>query len=279
MHRIFVVGCPRSGTTLTQSLVASHGDLVTLPETHFFAVLPHRWWLGRCLGLASAEAVEKVEEVARHLGRDSPESRSPIRTERSVSDDFVALLDRDARARRASGWVEKTPYHLRRVELISSFVPDARYCHVLRRGPDVVASLYHVTQRHPEAWGGSRSLEACVERWIEDTATSLTYLEDPFHVHVRYHELVNESGPVVEAAWESLGLAPETLRREEFGRARQQAEPAGAPWQAVGSEISPARGQSFREVLDQDQQDWLLEVLRRRGEKRGLYWKGRPLFI
>ena len=34
--RIFIVGCPRSGTTLLQSLLAAHPQIHSFPETHFF---------------------------------------------------------------------------------------------------------------------------------------------------------------------------------------------------------------------------------------------------
>ena len=35
---IFLVACPRSGTTLLQSLLASHPLIYTLPETKFFLI-------------------------------------------------------------------------------------------------------------------------------------------------------------------------------------------------------------------------------------------------
>ncbi|MDQ1535128.1 MAG: hypothetical protein QOF28_2889 [Actinomycetota bacterium] len=38
--RVFVVGCPRSGTTLMQSFLGAHPLLVTRVETHFFQTQP-----------------------------------------------------------------------------------------------------------------------------------------------------------------------------------------------------------------------------------------------
>jgi Sulfotransferase family len=38
---IFVVGCPRSGTTLVQCILSASSQAFSLPETHFFSfVLP-----------------------------------------------------------------------------------------------------------------------------------------------------------------------------------------------------------------------------------------------
>ena len=40
MKRIFIVGVARSGTTLLQSMLASHPEIHSFPETHFFVKLP-----------------------------------------------------------------------------------------------------------------------------------------------------------------------------------------------------------------------------------------------
>jgi len=39
MRRTFVVGCPRSGTTLVQAMIARHPDVFSLHETFFFESL------------------------------------------------------------------------------------------------------------------------------------------------------------------------------------------------------------------------------------------------
>jgi hypothetical protein len=36
--RLFLVGCPRSGTTLLQSLLAAHPQIASFPESHFLLV-------------------------------------------------------------------------------------------------------------------------------------------------------------------------------------------------------------------------------------------------
>ena len=39
MKRVFIVGCPRSGTTLVQALLARYPGLHSFPETRFFEAL------------------------------------------------------------------------------------------------------------------------------------------------------------------------------------------------------------------------------------------------
>lgn len=278
MHRIFVVGCPRSGTTLAQALIASHPELATLPETHFFTELPHRWRVGRLVNLTSAASRERLRDLASSLGFDKPPERTGLRTVRAMSRDFTALLDRYARREGSNGWVEKTPYHVRRIAMIGAHVPGARFCHVLRRGPQTVASLYAATQEHPEAWGGRRGLERCVDRWLADAETSLSYVGEADHTHLLYGELVDEPRRVVEETWERLGLPPASLERSRFDDAKQDAEPEDAPWQRLGEGVDPDRANRTRDVLAPEEEEWMRETLLREGRRRELFWNGRPLF-
>jgi hypothetical protein len=41
--RFFLVGCPRSGTTLLQSLIVAHSQIASFPESKFFqrVVIPN----------------------------------------------------------------------------------------------------------------------------------------------------------------------------------------------------------------------------------------------
>lgn len=278
IRRIFVVGCPRSGTTLVQTLLASHPCLVTLPETHFFSVLTEGVGRLRWLGLASREARRKLRAAAEHLGGEAPELGVAGWMRRRLVREFVSLLDAHAVREGASGWVEKTPRHLRRIQMVQEHLPDALFCHVLRRGPKVVASLYKVTADNPAAWGGERSLSRCVDRWLDDVETSLSFRGRAGHAHVRYADVVQDPEDALESLWRTFGLSPEPLTEEAFREAREAAEPADAPWQSVGEAVEASRGSRIRELLTPRQRAQVKEHLLREGSARGLYWEGEPLF-
>ena len=36
--RVFVVGCPRSGTTLLQSILLTNPSIISFPESHFLSI-------------------------------------------------------------------------------------------------------------------------------------------------------------------------------------------------------------------------------------------------
>ncbi|ULU25350.1 sulfotransferase family protein [Dyella terrae] len=170
MRRTFVVGCPRSGTTIVQALLARHPAVYTLPETAFFEQLhgdlTMRWGDARMhirrlrrwrqtLGLTRRHARETYAALHVQLTGKRP-AMLPTYHHQSLSQRFLAVLDRSAASAERSMWLEKTPNHLLYIPEIEAAAPDARFVHVVRRGMDVLASLADVYLRfeNDDAFGG-----------------------------------------------------------------------------------------------------------------------------
>ncbi|HYO47086.1 MAG TPA: sulfotransferase [Gemmatimonadota bacterium] len=118
---IFVVGSPRSGTSLVQSVLAAHSRLFSIPgET----------------GLFTYQNIF----ARRHFGLSWEENQALFRESRDVVDFFdraVRLLESRSEGRT---FVEKTPQHVLRLEFLNRRFPNARFVHVLRDGRDCFAS-------------------------------------------------------------------------------------------------------------------------------------------
>lgn len=169
MRRTFVVGCPRSGTTIVQALLARHPAIYTLPETAFFEQLhgdlawrwgdarvqPRRRRWRQSLGLTRRHIRETFVALHVQLAGARPAMPSAYHW-RTLSGQFLALLDRSAVMAGRSMWLEKTPNHLLYIPEIETLAPDARFVHVVRRGMDVLASLADVYLRfeNDDAFGG-----------------------------------------------------------------------------------------------------------------------------
>ena len=239
--RLFVVGAPRSGTTLLQSLLGSHSALTTFTESHFFSrhygLLP-----GTDRAVLRRDPLPRLREFLIENGEDEslaetvaaaasgsvlPGPLALARRSHAVGRALLAVLDRLAERRGASGWVEKTPRHLHFVELIEKLSePVGRTCfvHLLRDGVEVVASLRAASQHWPESY----DLETCVERWNEDVERSARRLESLSEREqhggdeiVFYDELAADPEGVVRTllARLDLGWEPEILeRRAEVAR-------------------------------------------------------------
>lgn len=176
-QRVFVVGCPRSGTTFLQQVLAQHPQVLSLPETGFFEHviggldgwidghgidLPRRF-LGRAPKNAHRHAQRILAAVAATLGLPAPGGRWGID---GYVEAFVDLLDRGAAARRRGTWVEKSPSHIAYVDLITQCVAGARFVHVLRNGEDVLASAVDAGLRFHQQDGGSGFLRA-LPQWTQ----------------------------------------------------------------------------------------------------------------
>jgi hypothetical protein len=135
----FVVGCPRSGTTLLSVFLDRHSRLCVPPETAFLGEFARFLWLRNRaavlkrlgdwpriadLGLSPEEILSKVGE--------QPLSRRAI---------FAAMLDLYAERHGKPRCGEKTPRHLRYIPQIHSWFPNAKMICVLRDGRDVALSL------------------------------------------------------------------------------------------------------------------------------------------
>ena len=133
---VFVVGYPRSGTTLLQALLATQGNIVTFPETHFFNTLRLQYGstpkiihcdsVGRFLeNITKASGVEFVEhDIALLEGSEwiSTKELFEYIVKRFLPDD----IPDDFR------WLEKTPDHAFSMEVMQKYYPKAKFVGIVR---------------------------------------------------------------------------------------------------------------------------------------------------
>ncbi len=218
-HRIFLVGCARSGTTLLQSLLAAHPDVISFPESHFFRHLtPHVAWR-KYLGLANPSIRSHLEEFYNEVGREDGACVSPgpftLRMT-GYARAFIRTLDNKAAVQGVCCWLEKTPIHLHYISLIEHYVPGAQFIHLVRDGRDVVASMHEVTHRHPEVWEGARSIEECLGRWSEDIERTRHYAEKPGHHVVSYRDVATDSESSLQRLCSALDVGYADSMTEEY---------------------------------------------------------------
>ena len=204
LRRLFVVGCPRSGTTLLQALMVRHARVTTVPETHFFAVAFGRSWLP----LEAWPARRALRRAVRSTGLSVTwPRRSRLTSRRPYVEAFIRALDERALSDGSQGWLEKTPRHVFHVGHIGDSVPRAQFVHLIRDGRATVASLYDVARRNPNGiWQRYRSLEYCVERWNRSVSASLTWRGRPGHHLLRYEDVTRDSASAISGLCRAIGL-------------------------------------------------------------------------
>ncbi|MEO1378100.1 MAG: sulfotransferase [Cyanobacteria bacterium J06635_10] len=194
MKRIFIVGCPRSGTTLLQSFLASHPQIESFPESHLFTrLLRKRAPYQNYLNLASSRAKLQFYKFLEDINQPELGSYLPfyfIFISQYVKA-FTRVLDEVALSVNKDCWLEKTPDHVLHTDVIEKYIQNAKFIHIVRDGVDVVASLYDVAQQYPDDWHGPWSLDKCIKTWTSCTTASLEKLEHPNHYLVTYDQLVH----------------------------------------------------------------------------------------
>lgn len=252
-RRIFVVGAPRSGTTLVQSLLATHSAVTSFTESHFFSrhfrLLPglstpiltrdpgprlREFLAENATRLSRGDAA--LEEEA---GRISSGRRlGPFRT-RAVAGRLLRVLDRLTVLRGHANWVEKTPRHLRYVPFLERVLGGgghARFVHVIRRGVEVVPSL-HVASRD---WERPYDVQTCVRRWNADLRLSLARVASPTDHFVFYDELTSQPRAAVRRLLAALDLGWEPRMLESFDRSARRLVTSVETWKRVPPHIRHA---------------------------------------
>jgi LPS sulfotransferase NodH len=141
---VFVVGCPRSGTTLLYSMLLSAGDFaVYLAESNVFNLLAPRFG-----DLSVKENRERLIEawleskLFRATFLDAAQIRARLSAECHGSADFLRIvMEEIARKQGAKRWADNSPEELLHACRIKQELPDALFIHMIRDGRDVALSL------------------------------------------------------------------------------------------------------------------------------------------
>lgn len=192
--RVFLVACPRSGTTLLQSLLMAHPRIQSFPETHFFSRL-FGGRLSRAVSLTGRGlygwllllALQRSQQVRmKDAIRDTPLhfSRS------AAAQEFSVLMDRWTLSTGKDVWLEKTPGHLEFIPNILASVPTPIFVHLVRDGRAVVASLYRLAGFSTGDWDRYKNLDAAIDRWNRSIRLTGEYVGRERHLVVRFEDLV-----------------------------------------------------------------------------------------
>jgi hypothetical protein len=139
---VFIVGMPRSGTSLVEQIAASHS---------------------RVLGAGERKDVGRIAEAVLARNRDKPIEEWDMGFARQLSDEFVALLHRLGSG--AARVIDKMPDNILHLGIISVLFPTARVIFCRRDARDTSLSCYF--QRFGEGNVFSYDLADCVRRCVE----------------------------------------------------------------------------------------------------------------
>lgn len=272
IDRCFIVGAPRSGTTLLQLQLAARTSVATFAETHFYEkarmlerVFDERMNQRRATELRSAVEAMLAQAATQH-GRTRVSSFYWPRPRRvsAIARHLFKEFDKIALYSGYNGWIEKTPSHVKHIDRMSTDCPSAIFVHIIRDGLPVVASLIEVTRNFPEHWGGAMSVEAAAALWNQSVAQSLRFAGKAAHWLIAYEDLIKKNGRIVSqlASRAFFATEPDTLPRNTTLASTAGAIEPFEEWktQAAG-EIARFRNNRVETILSPSEIAWAYDKL------------------
>lgn len=280
--RFFIVGCARSGTTLLQSLLAAHSRIASFPETMFFSDLVGQWdirWFGETpcprrrlrnllhdlrvrAGIAHPMGRMRVYAFLNEIGANELKALFPAAgfSLKEQIDACIAILDRLAERQGKPYWIEKSPTHLGYMDIIEKYVGPVKFIHILRSGPDVVASLTDVVSRFPGTDWCSQydTVEKRINQWNHAVRLSANYSGHPNHKVIAYERLVTETPAVLQELCRFLGVPYDRTMLEDYGETAEKVILEKEGWKANNRDrIQNANATKFYALFNEEERAYI----------------------
>lgn len=200
---VFVVGCPRSGTTYLYHVLLSAGNFVIYrAESEVFHLLEPRFGDLSVAGNKKhllAEWFESRLFDATGLERQPLEERI-MRECRNGGDFLRIVMEQMALQQEVKRWAECTPDHILYLPRIKQTIPNALVIHIIRDGRDVALSMEKQGWPKQLPWDGmSRRLAGGLYwEWMIRKGRKDGAQLGPDYIEVRYEELVSNPRDVLK---------------------------------------------------------------------------------
>ncbi|MEG4575937.1 sulfotransferase [Microcoleus sp. N3A4] len=265
MKRIFLVGSPRSGTTMLQSLLAAHPEVISFPESKFFHYLLYKKFAGKLPGRLEAFFKDEINRPELLQGFDDSQ------TVGNKVSWLVGVLDGLAAEQNKSIWLEKTPEHIYFIDDIERFLPDAKFIHILRNGMDTIASLHEATSSSHDLWGPGWDLNHCIDRWKQAMLISHKYAKKSNHILVNYEEIVDNKVKKLEDICHFMGVEYDAKMLEAY-QEKAASLSLNLPWhQGIEREVKSSNVHKYHKIFTRNEIKDILDKIKR--VKDEIAWK------
>ena len=240
---IFIIGSPRSGTSLLRLILTSHTKIIIPPECGFIVWLHRKYsnWSARDAidyyvreqYLNDLYSCRKFDTwVLDRMAMDSLIiEKQPIDYATLCGLIYAAYAHQYSRS--ATIWGDKNNFYIDYLPTLDKIYPEARFLHIVRDGRDVACSYREVMQHKstsPYAPKLTTNIESIAIEWstnVFKVADYLNSLSNSKKITVRYEDLVQQPESVLLSIcdWLNLDYEHQMLEFHDINR-RKQLEPA-----------------------------------------------------
>jgi hypothetical protein len=183
---IFLIGAPRSGTTMLARMLGAHSAIYGRAEPHLITPIAHLGYFGN-VQRAPYDHIN-VEQAIREFVADLPRGEADyLDALRAYTDTLYGRMLSTAAGKLF--FLDKTPAYALVLPFLTKLYPGAHYV-VLTRHPLAVLSSY-VESFFDGDYRVAITHNPILDRYVPALASMLRQKPVPF-VHVRYEELVRE---------------------------------------------------------------------------------------
>jgi Sulfotransferase family len=192
---VFVVGCPRSGTTLLYHMLLSAGNFVVYrSESQVFNLLEPRFGdLRSSRNKRKLLATWESSALFQKTGLEAAQVEEEILAKCQNAGDFLRIvMEAMARAQGVERWADCTPEHLLSLAHIKETIPNALVIHIIRDGRDVALSMEKQKWIRPFPWDREKGLllAALYWQWIVNQGRGQGKALGADYREIQYEELV-----------------------------------------------------------------------------------------
>ncbi len=268
---IFILGNPRSGTTLFRLVLAAHSKLIIPPESEFIVRLYPKFGhvrsfdrgalldlIGDISGEKSIVNVEEqwqvslapyLDEIDDHVGKSYAEICS-------------SLYFFYARAKGLDGkviWGDKNNAHGNYIDVLTDLYPKAKFIHVVRDGRAVLSSYQKLNIDKKQKYAPVLPKEVAVVagRWMDMVSRISRHLKRysslECYITIRYEDLLDGFESTAEKVCTFLDIDYESSMLQFYqSNIKYNMEPESYSWKEnTRKPLDPAKAEAWRVRLSQ----------------------------
>jgi len=255
---IFIIGCPRSGTTLLRAMLNAHPNIAIPFEAERFSTMvagPSPWkrvWTHReAAGVIEDVLTTSVQVKFWNLEKDAVlrevgplESLSYADILRAI---YTAYMKREGKIR----WGDKTPFNAFEMPNLVRAFQDAQFIHIVRDGRDVYLSWSRLWRSGigfewaAQYAGDPRATARRWETWVWFGYRWGKPLGPGRYCEVRYEDLVRDPSSTLRGICEFLG-EPFSKRMLTYYKANGLVPPEEEVGQHQHLSVAPDTSATFR---------------------------------
>lgn len=233
MHKVeknvFILGNPRSGTTLLRIILNNHQNIIAPPECGFA-----HWWLEKYINWSWEQSKSNLSAFLKDLANSkkietwhldfNKLKELIIQNEPNTYGDLVNLvyLSYANEFEKIKVVVDKNNYYLNHLEDLNRIWPNSIYLHLIRDGRDVASSYLKIKEIDDKFKYKPKltdNISAIAKEWVcnNDKIESLGLKFPNRYFRLRYEDLILNTAEVLQNLCDFLNLEfdPEALKYYE----------------------------------------------------------------